>query len=289
MFTRVGWTSAEISRQQSSLFFFPRYHLLQVFLLLGLFLSPRTPFVCAGVAKSSVKRQLSNHGLDVILIPSASGLGLRGVATDAEDVHQSEAVPPKGGGGGIEATSLRQRERTLPGGANINRAQFVPDVIAGNAPAATPPVGQEQQSSPSGLEDESGLPQDPAELMAVLALLQSLGMADETIGGFNGAGLGGFQPDAFPEGAGGGSSVPEHLQFTTLEPHLGPAILPLQVPKGYFVPFLPRRAFGVENGVSRPAHGHASFYEHRPPGLVDVRNTPAYGFIFGGYRRFKSE
>lgn len=65
--------------------------------------------------------------------------------------------------------------------------------------------------------------------------------------------------------------------------------LPLlrQVPEGYFVPFLPRRAFGVVNGVSRPPHGHGSFYNHRTPGLVDVLNSPAYGFLFSGYRRFQ--
>ncbi|KAB7493757.1 hypothetical protein Anas_05436 [Armadillidium nasatum] len=70
------------------------------------------------------------------------------------------------------------------------------------------------------------------------------------------------------------------LQF--LEPDLGPAVLPLHVPKGYFVPFIPRNAFGVVNGVSRPPHGHASFYRHRPRGLVDVRNSPAFGFLLGG-------
>ncbi|XP_069948551.1 uncharacterized protein [Cherax quadricarinatus] len=75
----------------------------------------------------------------------------------------------------------------------------------------------------------------------------------------------------------------------TLEPHLGPAILPFEVPEGYFVPFLPRRAFGVENGVSRPPHGHGSFYIHRSPGLVDVPNSPAFGFLFSGYRRFDPE
>ncbi|KAL7648186.1 UNVERIFIED_CONTAM: hypothetical protein RMT77_000089 [Armadillidium vulgare] len=70
------------------------------------------------------------------------------------------------------------------------------------------------------------------------------------------------------------------LQF--LEPDLGPAVLPLHVPQGYFVPFIPRNAFGVVNGVSRPPHGHASFYRHRPRGLVDVRNSPAFGFLLGG-------
>ena len=62
-----------------------------------------------------------------------------------------------------------------------------------------------------------------------------------------------------------------------------------QVPSGYFVPFLPRRAFGVSNGAARPAHGHGSFYVHRPPGLVDVPNSPAHGFLFNGYRRFEPD
>ena len=39
--------------------------------------------------------------------------------------------------------------------------------------------------------------------------------------------------------------------------------------------------------MSRPPHGHGSFYAHRPPGLVDVLNSPAYGFLFSGYRRFE--
>ncbi|KAF2362976.1 hypothetical protein FHG87_006266 [Trinorchestia longiramus] len=73
--------------------------------------------------------------------------------------------------------------------------------------------------------------------------------------------------------------------FTTLEVALGPAIVPLHPPEGYFVPFIPRKAFGVTNGVSRPPHGHASFYLHRPPGLVDVPNSPAFGFFFSGHIR----
>ncbi|XP_063596638.1 uncharacterized protein LOC134773370 [Penaeus indicus] len=83
--------------------------------------------------------------------------------------------------------------------------------------------------------------------------------------------------------------VPQQMAEFTLEPHLGPAILPFQVPEGYFVPFLPRRAFGVVNGAVRPPHGHGTFYVHRPPGLVDVPNSPAFGFLFSGYRRFDPE
>ncbi|KAK8391844.1 hypothetical protein O3P69_017452 [Scylla paramamosain] len=54
----------------------------------------------------------------------------------------------------------------------------------------------------------------------------------------------------------------------------GPPSCPSKFPTVTFVPFLPRRAFGVVNGVSRPPHGHGSFYAHRPPGLVDVLNSP---------------
>ena len=59
----------------------------------------------------------------------------------------------------------------------------------------------------------------------------------------------------------------------------------LQVPDGYFVPFVPRKAFGVANGAARPPHGHASFYVHRPAGLTDVPNAPAFGFFFSGPSR----
>ncbi|XP_071524322.1 uncharacterized protein [Panulirus ornatus] len=91
------------------------------------------------------------------------------------------------------------------------------------------------------------------------------------------------------EGQLGSQLAPQQMAEFTLEPHLGPAIVPFEVPEGYFVPFLPRRAFGVVNGVSRPPHGHGSFYVHRPPGLVDVPNSPAFGFLFSGYRRFQPD
>uniref|UniRef100_A0A1B6FJL3 Hemocyanin C-terminal domain-containing protein n=1 Tax=Cuerna arida TaxID=1464854 RepID=A0A1B6FJL3_9HEMI len=53
-----------------------------------------------------------------------------------------------------------------------------------------------------------------------------------------------------------------------------------------FEAFYPREAYGVENGSSRPSHGHASFYQHRNPALVDAKNSPAYGYRFDGGRRF---
>ncbi|XP_050683335.1 uncharacterized protein LOC126978522 [Leptidea sinapis] len=55
---------------------------------------------------------------------------------------------------------------------------------------------------------------------------------------------------------------------------------------GQFEAFYPRVAHGVPNGSSRPAHGHGSFYKHRNPALVDVKNAAAYGFRFDGGRRF---
>lgn len=55
---------------------------------------------------------------------------------------------------------------------------------------------------------------------------------------------------------------------------------------GQFEAFYPREAHGVPNGSSRPAHGHGSFYKHRNPALVDVKNAAAYGFRFDGMRRF---
>ncbi|XP_038216150.1 uncharacterized protein LOC119835428 [Zerene cesonia] len=55
---------------------------------------------------------------------------------------------------------------------------------------------------------------------------------------------------------------------------------------GEFEAFYPRMAHGIPNGSSRPAHGHGSFYKHRNPALVDVKNAAAYGFRFDGGRRF---
>lgn len=55
---------------------------------------------------------------------------------------------------------------------------------------------------------------------------------------------------------------------------------------GEFEAFYPRQVHGIPNGSSRPAHGHGSFYKHRNPALVDVKNAAAYGFRFDGMRRF---
>lgn len=55
---------------------------------------------------------------------------------------------------------------------------------------------------------------------------------------------------------------------------------------GQFEAFYQRETHGIPNGSSRPAHGHGSFYKHRNPALVDVKNAPAYGFRFDGKRRF---
>ncbi|XP_022190630.1 uncharacterized protein LOC111048951 [Nilaparvata lugens] len=53
-----------------------------------------------------------------------------------------------------------------------------------------------------------------------------------------------------------------------------------------FEAFYSRQAYGVATGSSRPAHGHATFYQHRHPALIDTNNSPAYGFRFDGKRRF---
>jgi hypothetical protein len=58
------------------------------------------------------------------------------------------------------------------------------------------------------------------------------------------------------------------------------------VPEGDFEAFYPNKAYGVSGGDARPPHGHGSFYKHRNPALIDVKNAPAYGFRFDGKRRF---
>ncbi|KAA0184628.1 hypothetical protein HAZT_HAZT009040 [Hyalella azteca] len=119
-------------------------------------------------------------------------------------------------------------------------------------------------------------------------------VASETQNSFQEIGSDGFE--TAEEGGVAPETEGHEPHFTTLEVALGPAILPLnplktaslkpfQPPEGYFVPFIPRKAFGVANGVSRPPHGHASFYLHRPAGLVDVPNSPAFGFLFSGQSR----
>jgi len=61
------------------------------------------------------------------------------------------------------------------------------------------------------------------------------------------------------------------------------AVLP---PDGMFEAFYPREMDGIPNGSSRPAHSHGSFFKHRNPALVDIKNAAAWGFRFDGKRRF---
>lgn len=59
------------------------------------------------------------------------------------------------------------------------------------------------------------------------------------------------------------------------------------IPKeGEFEAFYPRETYGIPNAAARAPHGHGSFFKHRNPALVDVKNAAAYGFRFDGKRRF---
>lgn len=59
------------------------------------------------------------------------------------------------------------------------------------------------------------------------------------------------------------------------------------IPKpGEFEAFYPREMYGIPNAAARAPHGHGSFFKHRNPALVDVKNSAAYGFRFDGKRRF---
>lgn len=53
---------------------------------------------------------------------------------------------------------------------------------------------------------------------------------------------------------------------------------------GTFEAFYPRD--GMPNSPARAPHAHGSFFNHRNPALVDVKNAAAYGFRFDGKRRF---
>lgn len=57
-------------------------------------------------------------------------------------------------------------------------------------------------------------------------------------------------------------------------------------PEDKFEPFYPREEKGMTNGAARAAHSHGSYFSHRHPGLVEVRNAAAFGFRFDGKRRF---
>ncbi|KAG5674598.1 hypothetical protein PVAND_004552 [Polypedilum vanderplanki] len=59
------------------------------------------------------------------------------------------------------------------------------------------------------------------------------------------------------------------------------------IPKpGNFEAFYPRETNGISNSVARAPHAHGSFFQHRNPALVDIKNAAAYGFRFDGKRRF---
>lgn len=58
------------------------------------------------------------------------------------------------------------------------------------------------------------------------------------------------------------------------------------LPEGQFEAFYPREMHGIPNSVARAPHGHGTFFKHRNPSLVDVKNAAAYGFRFDGKRRF---
>lgn len=45
-----------------------------------------------------------------------------------------------------------------------------------------------------------------------------------------------------------------------------------------FEPFYPREENGMKNGAARAPHSHGSFFSHRNPALVDVKNAAAFGF-----------
>ncbi|CRK93706.1 CLUMA_CG007234, isoform A [Clunio marinus] len=54
---------------------------------------------------------------------------------------------------------------------------------------------------------------------------------------------------------------------------------------GTFEAFYPRETNGM-NSVARASHSHGSFFQHRNPALIDIKNAAAYGFRFDGKRRF---
>lgn len=53
---------------------------------------------------------------------------------------------------------------------------------------------------------------------------------------------------------------------------------------GTFEAFYPRD--GIPNSPARAPHAHGSFFNHRNPALVDVKNAESYGYRFDGKRRF---
>lgn len=55
---------------------------------------------------------------------------------------------------------------------------------------------------------------------------------------------------------------------------------------GTFEAFYPREMHGIPNTAARAAHNHGSFFKHRNPALIDIKNSAAYGYRFDGKRRF---
>lgn len=54
--------------------------------------------------------------------------------------------------------------------------------------------------------------------------------------------------------------------------------IPSVIPQpGTFEAFYPREMYNIPNSAARPSHSHGSFYNHRHPALIDVKNAAAYG------------
>lgn len=50
------------------------------------------------------------------------------------------------------------------------------------------------------------------------------------------------------------------------------------IPKeGIFEAFYPREMYGIPNSASRAPHSHGSFFKFRHPGLIESKNSAAYG------------
>ncbi|XP_057333962.1 uncharacterized protein LOC130673075 isoform X2 [Microplitis mediator] len=58
------------------------------------------------------------------------------------------------------------------------------------------------------------------------------------------------------------------------------------LPDGEFEAFYLKGSQSKEENAARPPHLHGSYHAYRHPGLVNVPNSPAYGFRFDGKRRF---
>lgn len=47
--------------------------------------------------------------------------------------------------------------------------------------------------------------------------------------------------------------------------------------EGTFEAFYPREMYGIPNSASRAPHSHGSFFKYRHPGLIESKNSAAYG------------